>query len=279
MVITTTPRDPISRDPTSRDLSRPPMLATQTALDLWDLGGLAPAGTPAWCDAPLAALDLETTGIDPARARILEVALHLEVPDEGARALVDTLVDPGPDVVIPAASTVVHGITRAELADRRAPHPAIVLERLHDALATLAADAVPVVIYNACFDWPMLAAELRRWLPGRSLPRCHLVDPFVLDRHCDRDRGGKRTLAATCAVYGVRLDRAHRAGADCLAALGVARAIGRRFPEVGVLSPAELDALQASVQATGRQLLEAAMTPVMGPPDRTPAVRAAVTAR
>jgi DNA polymerase III subunit epsilon len=233
------------------------MSATQTVLNLWDHdlrdhGDDAATCASSWCEGPLASFDLETTGVDPSRARILEVALHLDVPGREVERLVDTLVDPGPEVVIPAAATAVHGITRERLVADDAPDTATVVRRLRRALAGLAADGVPVVIYNACYDWPLLAAELRRVGPAPTLPSCHLIDPLVLDRHCDRYRQGKRTLTAACAVYGVTLDAAHRAGADCAASVAVARAIGRRYPEVGSLSPAALQTLQVAAHETWR---------------------------
>jgi DNA polymerase III subunit epsilon len=227
-------------------IPRPPVLATQTVLDLWEAVGPAAEHPPPWHEGPLATFDLETTGVDPARARILEVALHLDLPAAAARPLVDTLVDPGPEVAIPAAATAVHGISRRRLEAARAPDTATVVRRLCRTLAGLAADGIPVVIYNACYDWPLLAAELRRLDPRMRLPACHLVDPLVLDRYCDRYREGKRTLAAACAVYGVALDGAHRAGADCIASVAVARAIGRRYPQVGSLSPLGLHGLQVA---------------------------------
>jgi DNA polymerase-3 subunit epsilon len=244
------------------------MLATQTALDLWEVAGPAPMHPSAWYDGPLASFDLETTGVDPARARILEVALHLDVPGAAARPLVDTLVDPGPEVTIPAAATAVHGITRQRLEAARAPDTATVVRRLCRALAALAADGIPVVIYNACYDWPLLAAEVRRLGPGQRPPTCHLIDPLVLDRHCDRYRGGTRTLTATCAVYGVTLDGAHRAGADCVASVAVARAIGRRYPEVGALPAAALHQLQATAFEAWRTSFNAYLVEIGA--DRTP---------
>jgi DNA polymerase III subunit epsilon len=228
------------------------MPATQTVLDLWEPAAPGPVGPSAWYEGPLASFDLETTGVDPARARILEVALHLDVPGRGVERLVDTLVDPGPEVTIPALATAVHGITRERLVASDAPGSATIVRRLRRILAGLAADGIPVVIYNACYDWPLLAAELRRLGPGLPLPACHLVDPLVLDRHCDRYRDGKRTLTAACGVYGVTLEAAHQAGADCAAAVAVARAIGRRYPEVGSLAPAALHGLQVAAHEAWR---------------------------
>jgi DNA polymerase III subunit epsilon len=231
------------------------MPPTQTVLDRRvDLPPDAPAerrGDP-WYEGRLATLDLEATGVDPATARILEVALHLDVPGRAPERLIDTLVDPGPDVVIPPAAAAVHGITRERPRAEAAPPAAEVLPRVQAALHALAVAGTPLVIYNARYDWPLLAAELRRLAPRRRLAACHLIDPLVLDRHCDRLRPGARTLEAACGVYDVLLVGAHRAGTDCAAAVGVARAIGRRYAAVGRLAPEALQGLQTTAHATWR---------------------------
>jgi DNA polymerase III subunit epsilon len=231
------------------------------------LGGSAPAASrtapdPAitlvrerhqgWCDGPLASLDLETTGRDPAADRILAIALYHQVPGDEPTAVIDTLVDPGAEVEIPEAAAAVHGITRERLDAEQAPPLAQALVELHQALTELAVEHTGVVIYNAPFDWPFLAAELTRLDPPRQLPGCHLIDPLVLDRHVDRYRKGKRTLEAACEVYGVALEHAHEAGADALASLGVARALGHRCPEVGELPLEQLARIQVDAHRDWR---------------------------
>lgn len=213
-----------------------------------------PAG---WAEAPLASLDLETTGCDPNTDHILALALYRQEPDEEPVAIVDTLVDPGADIAIPAEAAAVHGITRERLDVEAAPPVATVLAEVHDALLQLAAEPTGVVIYNAPFDWPLLAAELARLEPPRWLPSCHLIDPLVLDRHVDRYRKGKRTLEVACQVYDVPLDHAHEAGADALASLGVARAIGQRYPEVGQLNLSQLHAIQVDAHRAWRDSFNA----------------------
>ena len=209
-------------------------------------------GPAAWHASALGSLDLETTGRDPFTDRILAVALFRQDPDGQPVALVDTLVDPGPDVDIPDGAAAVHGITRERLVAEQAPPLSEVLVEVHAALTGLADAGEAVVIYNAPFDWPFLASELARLDPPLELPACRLVDPLVLDRHVDRYRKGKRTLSAAAAVYGVDLTDAHDAGADALASLGVARTIGRRYPAVGSLSPFELHALQVEAHRVWR---------------------------
>ncbi|OWK34230.1 3'-5' exonuclease [Fimbriiglobus ruber] len=62
---------------------------------------------------PLAVLDLETTGVDPARDRIVEFAV-LKIAPDGRSQLCHQRVRPG--VPIPPAATAVHGITDAAVA-------------------------------------------------------------------------------------------------------------------------------------------------------------------
>ncbi|MFN7593630.1 MAG: exonuclease domain-containing protein, partial [Bacteroidota bacterium] len=57
---------------------------------------------------PLAVLDLETTGTDYARDRIVEIALVVLYPDGSVKEWND-LVNPG--ISIPKASSDIHGIT------------------------------------------------------------------------------------------------------------------------------------------------------------------------
>ena len=208
------------------------------------------AGAPAWYDGPFAAFDLETTGIDPATARIVELALIVDDGDGRPRDLYAGLVDPGPEVEIPPGAAAVHGITRERLEAEAAPPAAEVLPEVQVHLAAIADRGWPVVIYNATYDWPLLAAELARLDPPLPLPDCHLIDPLVLDRSVDRYRKGKRTLETACQVYGVTLEDAHSARADAVASLRVARELIARFPEQ--LRSEDLGALQRlQVEAHG----------------------------
>ena len=62
-----------------------------------------------------------------------------------------------------------------------------------------------------------------------------VVDPFVLDKQFDRYRPGKRTLGAVCGHYRVRLDAAHAASADALAAARVAWRLAQHVEELRML--------------------------------------------
>ena len=116
---------------------------------------------------------------------------------------------------------------------------------------------------NAPFDLTLLDRELRRHrassLAGYlgKKPLC-VLDPRVLDKHLDRYRKGRRTLADLCVHYGVELSVAHDAAADALAAMEVVRAVGQRFTaRLERLTPSELHTLQADWHATQARGLQA----------------------
>ncbi|GHA04539.1 3'-5' exonuclease [Streptomyces echinoruber] len=212
-----------------------------------------------WYEGPLAAFDTETTGVDVESDRIVSAAVVVqEAP--GIRPRVHRwLVHPG--VPVPAAATAVHGLTEEHLR-RNGRWPAPVMHEIAEELAEHAARGRPLVVMNAPFDLTLLDRELRRhraspldrWLRAASL---RVLDPLVLDKHLDRYRKGRRTLADLCAHYGVPLEDAHDAAADAVAALELVRALGRRFASrLERLTPAELHSLQAgwhAAQARGLQ--------------------------
>ncbi|MFI9237957.1 3'-5' exonuclease [Streptomyces sp. NPDC053079] len=193
----------------------------------------------AWHEELLIGFDLETTGTDPAQARIVTAAVVETKGGEPVRSL-HWLADPG--VPIPAEAAAIHGITGERAAEQGRPAREVV-EEIAAALAGHWALGVPVVAYNASFDLSLLEAELRRHglRPlGERLARetgepatvGPVVDPYTMDRAVDRYRKGRRTLEAVCREYGVVLGEAHEAGADALAAVRVARAIAARHPRI-----------------------------------------------
>ncbi|MCL1598820.1 MAG: exonuclease domain-containing protein, partial [Actinomycetia bacterium] len=160
-----------------------------------------------WHEGPLGVLDLEATGVDPRTARIIEVALLRFEVDGSSTVLVDRLIDPG--VPIPAVVTDITGISTGDVVTSGGD-PVEVLAAARDAVAGLVDEGVPIAIYKATYDWPLLGAELARHGLGAlpSVPPAVLIDPLVLDRHVERYRKGKRTLEAVANYYGVRLDGA-----------------------------------------------------------------------
>ncbi|WKX73418.1 exonuclease domain-containing protein [Streptomyces sp. XD-27] len=214
---------------------------------------------PCWFEGPLAAFDTETTGVDVEQDRIVSAALVVQRVPGGVPEVMRWLVSPG--VPVPEAASAIHGLTDDHL-QRHGRWPAPVMEEVARALAEQSLRGTPLVVMNAPFDLTLLDRELKRhrnrslaaYLSTSSL--C-VLDPRVLDKHLDRYRKGRRTLADLCAHYAVDLLDAHDAAADAVAALEVVRAVGRRFAaRLEGLSPAELHTRQAvwyAAQARGLQ--------------------------
>ncbi|WP_042364372.1 exonuclease domain-containing protein [Streptacidiphilus neutrinimicus] len=212
-----------------------------------------------WYEGALASFDTETTGVDVERDRIVTAALVVQERPGGPLLRQNWVVDPG--LPIPAQATAVHGLTDAWAREHgAAPGPA--MEGIARALAENARTGRPLVVMNAPYDLTLLDRELRRhrgltlaqYTSGSPLL---VVDPWVVDRHVDRYRKGRRTLTALCAHYEVPLTAAHDAAADATAALELARAIGRRHHgALEGLSVAELHLRQATWHAAQARGLE-----------------------
>jgi DNA polymerase-3 subunit epsilon len=153
----------------------------------------------------------------------------------------DWIANPGID--IPEQATAVHGVTTQRAIAEGRP-AALVVYEIVDALRSLLAEGVPLVIYNAPYDLTLLHHEAVRYgidpleLPGP------IVDPLVIDKAVDRYRKGKRTLEAAAVVYGVELLDAHDAGADAIAAGRVAQALAQKHDVVSALAVHELHDMQ-----------------------------------
>ncbi|WP_404810159.1 exonuclease domain-containing protein [Microbacterium terricola] len=190
--------------------------------------------------------DLETTGVDVRADRI--VTAHVGVLD--ARGLVlrarDWLADPG--VPIPDGAAAIHGVTtaRARAEGRQATE---VVAEVVAALRELFDAGIPVVAYNAPYDFSLLKYEAIRHGVAPILSPSPVIDPLVVDKAFDRYRRGKRTLEMVAAHYAVTLDAAHEASADAVAAGRVAQALATRFaPQL----PPSLDELHTSQIAWAR---------------------------
>lgn len=158
---------------------------------------------------PVAVIDTETTGIDPATARIVEVAVVVidRLGETEPRVALSTRVNPGEP--IPSDATKVHGISDADVAE--CPTWDELVETVHAAVGV----AMPCA-YNAPYDHLVVETETERadhvargWMAwGRWL------DPFVLAKLCDKFEKGKR-LADVAARRGIEVD-AHGAAGDAM---------------------------------------------------------------
>lgn len=190
-----------------------------------------------WHTGPLALFDLETTGVDPHRDRIVTAAI-IEVGAGRDTATHTWLLNPGID--IPNGAAAVHGITTAHAREHGTDNATGIREITSTILDRVKAGA-PVVGHNVTYDLTMLWAEAIRHghthhvaaLEDLAQHGC-VVDTFVLDKAVDPYRKGPRKLVDVARHYGVTLTEAeaHGAEADALAAGRIAWCIAQRHPLV-----------------------------------------------
>ena len=182
-------------------------------------------------DTLFAVVDLETTGFDPRKDRIVQMAA---VVVDGRGEVVDawdTVVRPeSPDQYEHGAEHV-HGISR-EMVENGMP--------LRDALTRIwsLAEGRVFTAHNARFDISFLEAESQRVGIARQVER-H-VDTLELARRADLERSRKHSLQALCEHYGVERDRAHEAMSDARA---TATILLKLIDELGVVSTDQLPGL------------------------------------
>lgn len=198
----------------------------------------------AWYEGRLAGFDLETTGVDVEADRIV-TACVVQCGGGHNTQSATWMADPG--VEIPEAAAKVHGIT-TERARAEGRPAAEVVKQVVAALAEVVLAGLPVVAMNASFDLTTLDREARRHgvqpltdIVGGDL---RVVDPRVLDKKVDPYRRGGRKLEDLCRTYDVRLDGAHSADADAIAACRVAWRIATKEPRIGGASLSDLHVWQ-----------------------------------
>ena len=194
---------------------------------------LVPPHTPL-AALPAVALDLETTGLDVARDRIVQVAA---VAMLGGKILdaprLDRLVNPG--IAVPASSTRIHGIADSDVAD--APR----FGDIADALQEMVRGRV-LVGHNIAFDLAILRREAER--AGVSWPELPALDVGFLAGALAPslpDLG----LETVAAHLGVVIRNRHSAIGDALAAAAIFAALLPALRERSVRTFAEAQAFAA----------------------------------
>ncbi len=168
---------------------------------------------------PIVFLDLETTGVDPAKDRIVEVSL-VKVQPDGSEEVKTRRINPG--MPIPPESTQVHGITDDDVKDE---------PRFAQIAKSLAAyiEGCDLAGYNSNkFDIPVLAEEFLRAGVDVDLKKRKFVDVQTIFHKMEQ-----RTLVAAYRFYCDReLEGAHSAEADTLATYEVLKAQLDRYPDL-----------------------------------------------
>src|SRR5438094_2227513 len=150
--------------------------------------------------APLAIVDLETTGTRPGADRVTEIGV-LEVERFEVVSEWSTLVNPG--VAVPSGIQALSGITHEMLA--QAPRFADLAPALHERLAGRV-----FIAHNARFDYGFLRREFDR--AGIKFHARALCSVKLARRLYPRERG--HDLDSLIARHGISCQARHRAMGD-----------------------------------------------------------------
>lgn len=193
-----------------------------------------------WWNGPLCCFDTETTGTDVENDRIVTAAVITVGPD-GIGERQSWLIDPG--IEIPESATAIHRVT-TEQARAEGVEPRNAVWEIAQFVTAAWQRGTGIVACNATFDLSILDRELRRHGWTGIEPVGPVLDPLVMDRGLDRYRKGSRKLVDLAKHYGVRLDGAHAAHEDALAAGRVVWKLARHDRWGKVLQPMTLAEMQ-----------------------------------
>ncbi len=168
---------------------------------------------------PLIFFDLETTGIDVAADRIVEIS-YLKIYPNGDEESKTMRVNP--TIPIPAKVTAIHGITDEDVKD--APRFSEIAKNLVQVF-----EGCDFAGYNSNkFDLPLLAEELLRANIDIDLKKRKFVDIQVIFHKKEQ-----RTLSAAYKFYCDKdLTNAHAAEADTMATYEVLKAQLERYTDL-----------------------------------------------
>ncbi len=170
-------------------------------------------------DRPVCVFDLETTGINITRDRIVEISI-LRIEPDGTETVKTWRVNPG--IPIPPQASEVHGIYDEDVADKP-PFKEIAAE-IHE----LIKDAYLVGFNSNRFDLPMLAEELIRAGINIDLKTNRSIDVQVIYHKKE-----PRNLSAAYRFYtGKDLENAHSAEADVKATWEVLKAQLEKYEDL-----------------------------------------------
>ncbi|MBO5721555.1 MAG: 3'-5' exonuclease [Lentisphaeria bacterium] len=170
-------------------------------------------------ERPLVFFDIESTGTNPYRDRIVEIAVIKVMPDGSREDVVRRI---NPTIPIPEGASAVHGIYDADVAD--APTFDVIAHNLFNYL-----DNCDLAGYNIVkFDVPMLQEEFKRCGLVLDMKERKLIDVFNI--FC---RLYPRTLSAAYEFFcGGNLEDAHSALADTDATVSVLLGQLAKHPEL-----------------------------------------------
>jgi DNA polymerase-3 subunit epsilon len=168
---------------------------------------------------PICFFDLETTGIDVAKDRIVEIAIFKVYPN-GNKESKTWLVNP--TIPIPAATTAVHGITDEKVANEPT------FKELASQIHNMIKDSDLAGFNSDRFDIPLLAEELLRAEVDFDMKNRVSVDVQTIFHKKE-----ERTLSAAYKFYCKEsLENAHSAEADTMATYEILKAQLDRYEDL-----------------------------------------------
>lgn len=168
---------------------------------------------------PICFFDLETTGIDVGKDRIVEISIFKVFPN-GNKESKTWLVNP--TIPIPPQSTAVHGITNEKVANE----PTFV--ELSSQVYNMIKDSDLAGYNSDRFDIPLLAEELLRAGVDFDMKNRVSVDVQTIFHKKE-----ERTLSAALKFYcGKELNNAHSAEADTMATYEILLGQLERYPDL-----------------------------------------------
>ncbi|WP_395053551.1 exonuclease domain-containing protein [Flavobacterium sp.] len=168
---------------------------------------------------PICFFDLETTGIEVAKDRIVEISIFKVFPN-GNKESKTWLVNP--TIPIPAATTAVHGITNEKVANEPT------FKELATQIHTMIKDSDLAGFNSDRFDIPLLAEELLRAEVDFDMKNRVSVDVQTIFHKKE-----ERTLSAALKFYCSKtLENAHSAEADTMATYEILKAQLDRYEDL-----------------------------------------------
>lgn len=168
---------------------------------------------------PICFFDLETTGIDVAKDRIVEISIFKVFPN-GNKESKTWLVNP--TIPIPAFATAVHGITNEKVANEPT------FKELASQVHAMIKDSDLAGFNSDRFDIPLLAEELLRSEVDFDMKNRVSVDVQTIFHKKE-----ERTLSAAYKFYcNQSLENAHSAEADTMATYEILKAQLDRYGDL-----------------------------------------------
>lgn len=196
---------------------------------------------PQWAQR-IAVFDTETTGLDLKTSRIVTASV-VELDVNGNIVVDRDEWFANPEIEIPKAASDVHGIT-TEMAVAEGRDYKEVVSEILTVLRDCFSRGVPVVAYNAPYDFTILMHQAIALGLEPITDPSPVIDPLVVDKTYDRYRSGKRKLELVAKHYSVNLEDAHNSKADAIAAGRVCLAVMKAHAEKLPASAVELHSSQ-----------------------------------